>query len=172
MSNRYWGLCRAELNEIDEKGRAMSSAANDLYFLCIKVQLHYTDYGSDFDRARMRLQAVYMQLTDEQYYDCLGLENYDEGLKELAAGRTHMFNALGRGEIDKLTYNSLFEQMEACEQACAAYATAWHNIRQFDRLNKKTAAMKRAAGTHAFSKKKADMAEMRALLGRWGAMGA
>ena len=80
-----------------------------------------------------------------------------------------MFNALGRGEIGEVTYNDLFKKMVACEQACAAYATAWQQIRDFDRKNK-TAALQRAVGTHAFSTKKADMAEMRALLGSWGAM--
>jgi hypothetical protein len=170
MSVRHRGLCNAEKDVVDARGRAMLSTANDLHFLCIKVQPHYTDYGNDFDDARKRLEAVYNQMTVEEYYDCLGLENYDEGLKALAAGRTHMFNALGREEIDELTYNGLFRKMEACEKACAAYATAWQDIRAFDRKNK-TAALLRLGGTHAFSKKKADMAEMRALLGRWGAMG-
>ena len=62
-----------------------------------------------------------------------------------------MFNALGREEIDELTYNGLFRKMEACEQACAAYATAWQDIRAFDRKNK-NAALTRFGGTHAFSK--------------------
>ncbi len=128
---RHRGLCNAEKDVVDARGRAMSSTANDLYNGCIHAQLHYTDYGSDFDEARKRLEAVYKQLTVEEYYDCLGLQNYGEGLKALAAGRTHMFNALGREEIDELTYNGLFRKMEACEQACAAYATAWHDIRKF-----------------------------------------
>jgi hypothetical protein len=83
-----------------------------------------------------------------------------------------MFNALGRKEIGDVTYNDLFKKLEECEKACAAYATAWHDIRKFDRLNKKTAALKRAGGWHAFSEQSEHIADMRALLGRWGAMGA
>ena len=134
------------------------------------MQLQNTVYGKYFDTAHDKLGAVYTQLRNEKYFDCLGLAEYDEGVKALADGRTLMFNAFGRKEIGDVTYNDLLKKLKACEEACAAYATAWHDIRQFDRLNKKTAAMKRAVGTHAFSKKKADMAEMRALLRGWVAM--
>jgi hypothetical protein len=172
MSERHRGLCWAEKNEIDEKGRAMSSAANDLYNGCIHAQLQNTNYGQYFDTARKKLGEVYTQLKKEEYFDSLGLAAYDEGVKALADGRTLMFNALGRKEIGDVTYNDLLKKLKACEEACAAYATAWHDIRQFDRLNKKTAALKRAGGWHAFSKQSEHIADMRTLLGRWGAMGA
>ena len=169
---RHRGLCTAEKDEVQARGRWMKAKADDLYNGCIHSQLHYTDYGSDFDTAREKLEEVYTQLKAERYFDSLGLAEYDEGLKALADGHTHMFNAFGRGEIDAVTYNDLFKKMQECEQACAAYAAAWHDIRKFDRLNKKTAAMKRAGGWHAFSKQSEQIADMRALLGRWGAMGA
>ncbi len=148
----------------------MKERVDDLCNGCTRAQLHYTVYGRYFDTAQDKLGDVYKQRQDEEYFDSLGLATYDEGVKALADGRMLMFNALGRKEIGDVTYNDLFKNLKACEEACAAYAAAWQDIRQFDRLNKKTAAVQRGFGTHAFSKKKADMAEMRALLGRWGAM--
>ncbi len=150
----------------------MKERADDLCNGCTRAQVHYTGYGRYFDTAQDKLIAVYTQLKNEKYFDCLGLAEYDEGVKALTDGRTLMFNAFGRKEIGDVTYNDLLKKLKACEEACAAYAAAWQDIRQFDRLNKKTAAVQRGFGTHAFSKKKADMAEMRALLGRWGVMGA
>jgi hypothetical protein len=111
MSQEHRGLCTAEKDEVDERGRAMTASANDLYNGCIHSQLHYTNYGSDFEEAQMKLEEVYKQLTLEEYYDSLGLKNYDEGLKALAEGRTHMFNVFGRGEIDEVTYNDLFKKI-------------------------------------------------------------
>jgi hypothetical protein len=58
----------------------------------------------------------------ETYFDNIGLHEYDEGLKELANGRTHMFNALGRREIEQMTYDWLFTKMETCESRCRAFA--------------------------------------------------
>ena len=147
----------------------MKERADDLCNGCTRAQLHYTPYGRYFDTAQDKLTAVYTQLKNEKYFDCLGLAEYDEGVKALADGRTLMFNAFGRNEIVDVTYNDKLKKLEACEQACAAYAAAWQDIRAFDRKNK-TAALLRFAGTHAFSTKKADLADMRALLGRWGAM--
>ena len=113
---------------------------------------------------------MYTQLKSEEYYDCLGLAAYDEGVKELATGKTLMFNALGRQEIGDVTYNDLFKKLEASEKACAAYAAVWQDIRKFDRLNKYTAAAKRTGGWHAFSEQSEHIADMRALLGRWAAL--
>jgi hypothetical protein len=131
------GLSWGEKDIVDAKGRAMKEKADALYNGCIFVQLHYTNYGSDFDEARKRLAAVYTQLTDDQYFDSLGLEDYDEGLKALTAGRTHMFIAFGRREIEQLTYNGLFKKMETCEKACGAYAQTWQNIRDFIKRNRR-----------------------------------
>jgi len=172
MSNRYWGLCRAELDEICERGRRMKERADDLDNGCTRAQLHHTSYGRYFDTAQEKLREVYTQLKDDKYCDCLGLAAYDEGVKALKDGGTLMFNAFGRNEIVDVTYNDLLKKLRACEKACAAYAAAWHAIRQFDRLNKYTAAGKRAVGKHAFSQQDTGLADMRALLGRWGAMGA
>jgi len=171
MSNRYWGLCRAELHEIYERGRRMKERADDLDNGCTRAQLHYTSYGRYFETAQEKLKEVYTQLKDDKYFDCLGLAAYEQGINELANGKTLMFNALGRQEIGDVTYRDLSKKLEACEKACAAYAAAWSAIRQFDRKNKYTSAAKRASGTHAFSEQSEHIADMRALLGRWGAMG-
>ena len=166
------GLSWAEKDEVDAKGRAMKEKADDLYNGCIRAQLQKTNYGSDFDTARENLEAVYKQLKDEKYVDSLGLEDYDEGLKALAAGRTHMFNAFGRRELGDVTYTDLFNKMVACETACGAYAQAWHNIRDFDKKNPKTAGVKRFVWKHAFSGQRADVGEMRGLLAELGRLGA
>jgi hypothetical protein len=166
---RQRGLCQVEKDEVYAKGRSMKERSDDLYNGFIHVHLHYTNYGSDFDEARKQLAAVYTQLKSGQYFDITGLQEYEDGLKALAVGRTNMFNAFGRGEIGEVTYNDLFKKMEACEKACAAYATVWQKIRDFDRKNK-TAAVQRGFGTYAFSKKKADITDMRALLRGWVTM--
>jgi hypothetical protein len=166
------GLSWAEKDEVDAKGRTMKEREDDLYNGCIHVHLHYTNHGSDFGEARKRLKAVYTQLKAEQYFDSLGLEDYNEGLKALAHGRTHMFNAFGRGEIDSVKYNDLFKKMQACEKACGAYAQAWQKIRDFDKKNPKTSGVKRAVWKHAFSTQQADMGEMRGLLAELGRPGA
>ena len=171
-AREHRGLSWAEKDAVDAKGRVMKEKADALYNGCIFVQLHYTNYGSDFDVARKRLTAVYTQLTDDQYFDRLGLEDYDEGLKALTAGRTHMFIAFGRRELGDVTYNDLFKKMEACEKACGAYAQAWQNIRDFDKKNPKTAGVKRFVWKHAFSGQRADMGEMRGLLAELGRLGA
>ncbi len=105
MSVRHRGLCWAEKNYIDEKGRRMKERAEDLYFGCVKVQLQDTNYGQYFGIAHDKLGAVYKQLKRDEYFDCLGLAEYDEGVKALADGRTLMFNAFGRNEIVDVTYN-------------------------------------------------------------------
>ena len=148
----------------------MKERARDLYFGCVQVQLQDTNYGQYFGIAHDKLGAVYQQLKRDEYFDCLGLAEYDEGVKALADGRTLMFNAFGRNEIVDVTYNDKLKKLKACEEACAAYAAAWHAVRQFGRKNKYTAAAKRAVGKHAFSQQDTDLADMRALLGRWGAM--
>ena len=117
MSVQHRGLCWAEKDEVDEKGRRMKEKAAELYFGCVHVQLQNTAYGKYFDTAHDKLGAVYTQLKSEKYYDCLGLAAYDEGVKELATGKTLMFNALGRKEIGDVTYNDLLKKLKACEEA-------------------------------------------------------
>ena len=56
---RHRGLCWAEKDEVDERGRRMKERAEDLYFGCVRVQLQNTDYGKYFDTAHDKLGEVY-----------------------------------------------------------------------------------------------------------------
>ncbi len=110
---RHRGLCWAEKDYIDEKGRRMKETAAELYFGCVHVRVQGTNYGQYFDTAHDKLGDVY-KLKNEEYFDCLGLAAYDEGVKALADGRTLMFNAFGRNEIvDVIVHTSFWAETAA-----------------------------------------------------------
>ena len=56
MPERYRGLCWAEKNEINERGRRMKERADDLDNGCTRAQLHHTSYGRYFETAQEKLK--------------------------------------------------------------------------------------------------------------------
>ncbi|MBV5280651.1 MAG: hypothetical protein J0651_05300, partial [Actinobacteria bacterium] len=93
---------------------------------------------------------------------------YEAGVKELADGKTQLFNA--QNDIKQAgVYEDLEKKVKKCQLLTEKYSRIWTAIRVFDSKNKNPN-VQRKAGYYATLPKQADMDEMRGLLAEMGRM--
>lgn len=165
MTTYAW-LHPAEKEALQTTGNDMFNSFHQLMSGIYSSEKDGQDFGINFADAQSKMLDIYTELCRENVYKD-DVTRYLECKKELDAGVRQLFNA--RTEFKSAsTYKLLKTHAATCQHMLANYAKAWETIRIFEGKNRKSANVKRRAGSHAFNQKKADIGEMLRALDKLG----
>lgn len=149
----YKYLNANEVKKLETTGYKMSSNFIDLMQCVRSTDSDTKPFGLYFADGYKAMLVIYDELCRKHVYR-YDPDRYSVCRQELDDGFQLLHNV--KNSFTPFTYSRLKELAERCQRSETAYATAWSDIREFDRKNKNPNVLRRG-GWHAFNQQKADM---------------
>jgi hypothetical protein len=167
MSEYKW-LHSKEKEALEECGRDMKNAVNDLDNACTRGGVGYPSWRRHFTDGRDQVTVIYKKLWEKgRYFDDLSAE-FVEGKKELEKGKSLLREA--ENEITGAgVYADLLKKVGKCLVLMGKYSRIWTAIRIFD-SKYQVPWQRRQRGFYATLPTAGEMDAMRGLLAEMGAL--